>query len=62
MNDYEFPEFINKTILLEDVYMSYTSTGTNKDTKGKARQQQYESYYCVTKGVERFRFVSPHFK
>jgi hypothetical protein len=60
--DYVFPDFINSTILLEDTWLSYTSTGTNKDVKGKARQQQYESYYCVTKGIERFRFVSPIFK
>ena len=36
--DYEFPEFINSTILIEDTWLSYTSTGTNKDVKDKARQ------------------------
>lgn len=60
--DYEFPDFINDFLAIEDTWMSYTSTGTNRESKGKARQQGYESYYCVTKGIERFKFVSPIFK
>lgn len=35
--DFSIPGFINSTILLEDLWFSYTSTGTNRETKGKAR-------------------------
>jgi hypothetical protein len=35
--DYEFPSFITETLEIEDIWLSYTSTGTNRDTKNKAR-------------------------
>lgn len=60
--DYEVPEFISKTLKLEDSYLSYYHEDNNDELKGFPKQHSSEIYACVTQGMEVYRLVSPIFK
>ena len=45
LKDLKRPDFL-KFLKFEDAYLSYTAIGTNVNVKGKAKQLNFESYFC----------------